>query len=129
MPLRGLRRADQSGGICPRLTRLSRRKLDKCPALESGASLVGALRWDIIEASSSAEYPMPSETKSFTPFPHDWHSSDYVAGWINHDFTRDPERRPVLRQMLAAAQLPPDAALEVLDVGAGYGVVTEEVLR
>src|SRR5262249_54836797 len=46
-----------------------------------------------------------------------------------HDFARDPERRPVLRQMLASAQFPPDAKLDVLDVGAGYGVVTEEVLK
>jgi ubiquinone/menaquinone biosynthesis C-methylase UbiE len=31
--------------------------------------------------------------------------------------------------MLSAAPLPRDAALEVLDVGAGYGVVSEEVLQ
>ena len=72
---------------------------------------------------------MPSETKSFTPFPHDWHSSDYVAGWITHDFARDPERRPLLQQMLSSAPFPRDAELAVLDVGAGYGVVTEEVLN
>src|SRR5436190_9998512 len=31
--------------------------------------------------------------------------------------------------MLAAAPFPRDAAIEVLDVGAGYGAVTEEVLK
>src|SRR5271166_240503 len=72
---------------------------------------------------------MPSNPKSFTPFPHDWHSTDYVSGWITHDFARDPERRPLLRQMLSSAPFPPDAELKVLDVGAGYGVVTEEVLK
>jgi SAM-dependent methyltransferase len=72
---------------------------------------------------------MPSEPKSFTPFPHDWHSTDYVSGWITHDFARDPERRPLLQQMLSSAPFPPDAELKVLDVGAGYGVVTEEVLK
>lgn len=71
---------------------------------------------------------MPSEPSAFRPFPHDWQSADYVAGWIDHDVARDPERRPLLRQMLSSAPYPPDAELEVLDVGAGYGVVTEEVL-
>src|ERR1700755_3102992 len=72
---------------------------------------------------------MPDDTKDFAPFPHDWHSTDYVSGWITHDAARDPERRPLLRQMLSFAPFPPVAKLKVLDVGAGYGVVTEEVLR
>ena len=72
---------------------------------------------------------MPSKAKTFRPFPHDWQSTDYVAGWIDHDVARDPERRPLLRQMLSSASFPPHAELKVLDVGAGYGVVTEEVLR
>src|SRR5205085_7012277 len=61
--------------------------------------------------------------------PHDWHSDRYVADWIVHDTARDPERRPRLQSMLAAAALPRDAELAVLDVGAGYGAVTEEVLK
>jgi trans-aconitate methyltransferase len=71
---------------------------------------------------------MPSREKTFRPFPHDWQSADYVAGWIEHDITRDPERRPLLRRMLAWASFPSTAELRVLDIGAGYGVVTEEVL-
>jgi 2-polyprenyl-3-methyl-5-hydroxy-6-metoxy-1,4-benzoquinol methylase len=71
---------------------------------------------------------MPAQPKTFRPFPHDWHSTDYVSGWITHDVARDPERRPLLRQMLACAPFARDAELNVLDVGAGYGVVTEEVL-
>ena len=61
--------------------------------------------------------------------PHDWHSDQYVADWIVHDTARDPERRPRLQEMLAAAPSPRDAEFEVLDVGAGYGAVTEEVLK
>jgi len=72
---------------------------------------------------------MPDDTTDFTPFPHDWHSTDYVSGWITHDAARDPERRPLLRQMLSFATFPTDAELKVLDVGAGYGVVSEEVLQ
>jgi len=72
---------------------------------------------------------MPAETKEFTLFPHDWHSTDYVAEWIKRDAARDPERRPLLQLMLSSAPFPREAAIDVLDVGAGFGVVTEEVLR
>jgi SAM-dependent methyltransferase len=72
---------------------------------------------------------MPSESQTFRPFPHDWQSTDYVSGWIEHDVARDPERRPLLRKMLSSAPFSHDAELAVLDVGAGYGVVTEEVLK
>ena len=60
---------------------------------------------------------------------HDWHSETYVKDWIDRDMTRDEERRPRIREMIAQASLPRNAALDVLDVGAGYGFVTEEVLR
>jgi trans-aconitate methyltransferase len=72
---------------------------------------------------------MPADTRSFNLVPHDWHSSDYVSEWIRRDITRDHERRPLLQEMLSFAPFPRQAALEVLDVGAGYGVVSEEVLE
>jgi ubiquinone/menaquinone biosynthesis C-methylase UbiE len=72
---------------------------------------------------------MPSEPKTFNPFPHDWQSIDYVSAWITHDVARDAVRRPLLRQMLSCAPFPRESEPDVLDVGAGYGVVTEEVLR
>ena len=72
---------------------------------------------------------MPAETKEFTLFPHDWHSTDYVVEWIKRDAARDPERRPLLQRMLSSAPFPREAEIEVLDVGAGFGVVTEEVLQ
>jgi ubiquinone/menaquinone biosynthesis C-methylase UbiE len=72
---------------------------------------------------------MPAETKEFTLFPHDWQSTDYVDEWIKRDAARDPERRPLLQRMLSLAPFPSDARIEVLDLGAGYGVVSEEVLQ
>jgi ubiquinone/menaquinone biosynthesis C-methylase UbiE len=72
---------------------------------------------------------MPEDTKSFSLYQHDWHSTDYVTEWIIRDASRDPERRPLLRQMLSFAPFPQDAELDVLDVGAGYGAVSEEVLQ
>jgi ubiquinone/menaquinone biosynthesis C-methylase UbiE len=71
---------------------------------------------------------MPPATPEPPHEPHDWHSPVYVDEWIARDVTRDAERRPLLREMLAAAPLAGDAAITVLDVGGGYGVVSEEVL-
>jgi SAM-dependent methyltransferase len=71
---------------------------------------------------------MPSDSRGGLSVPHDWHSNEYVADWIAHDVARDPVRRPLLREMLAAAQFARDARLAVIDVGAGYGAVTEELL-
>ena len=72
---------------------------------------------------------MGATTQSFSIMHHDWHSQSYVEEWIEHDLQRDEERRARLRNMLAAATYPADEAISVLDVGGGYGVVTEEVLR
>src|SRR5215813_5613343 len=62
----------------------------------------------------SARLPMPAEPKGFTLFPHDWHSTDYVAEWIERDASRDPERRPLLQRMLSFVPWPRDAELTVL---------------
>jgi len=71
---------------------------------------------------------MPSDPRGGSRTPHDWHSPQYVADWIAQNEARDPARRQRLREMLAAAPLPREARLAVLDVGAGYGAVTEELL-
>ena len=60
--------------------------------------------------------------------PHDWHSQSYVDDWIKRDATRNEERRPRIREMVAMAPLLRAAPIRVLDVGAGYGFVAEEVL-
>ena len=60
--------------------------------------------------------------------PHDWHSDSYVDDWIKHDVERNDERRPRLKRMMALAPFPHESAISVLDVGAGYGVVTDELL-
>jgi SAM-dependent methyltransferase len=60
---------------------------------------------------------------------HDWHSRGYVDNWIERDVTRDNVRRPLLQEMLTVAPFAPEAEISVLDVGAGYGLVSEQVLR
>jgi ubiquinone/menaquinone biosynthesis C-methylase UbiE len=72
---------------------------------------------------------MPTRRANFRIFPHDWHSTAYVSEWIARDVTRDDERRPEIQRMLAAAPFARDLPICVLDVGAGYGVVTEEVFK
>ncbi|MGA8756809.1 MAG: class I SAM-dependent methyltransferase [Stellaceae bacterium] len=72
---------------------------------------------------------MSSETRGIAVDHHDWHSPNYVEEWITRDLSRDEERRLRLRQMLAAAPFAAEAEITVLDVGGGYGVVTDEVLR
>jgi SAM-dependent methyltransferase len=72
---------------------------------------------------------MPSDRPGGLSRPHDWHSTEYVADWIAQDAGRDPVRRPRLREMLQAAPFPAEAPLRVLDIGAGYGAVTEELLQ
>ena len=71
---------------------------------------------------------MPPATEETPHEKHDWHSPSYVEEWIARDLARDAERRTRLREMLCAAPLARDAAITVLDVGGGYGVVSEEVL-
>lgn len=72
---------------------------------------------------------MPAKAHPFHTREHDWHSRDYVDQWIDKDVTRDAERRPVLSTMMSFAPFAKTDAIRALDVGAGYGVVTAEVLR
>ena len=60
---------------------------------------------------------------------HKWHSQEYVEEWIASRIQLDEERRPRIREMLSYSSLLPDEAVHVLDIGGGYGVVTEEVLQ
>lgn len=72
---------------------------------------------------------MASMQRDFSATEHDWHSDTYVDWWIERDAGREAVRRARLRAMLALTPYAPDAAIEVLDIGGGYGVLTEEVLR
>ena len=59
---------------------------------------------------------------------HDWHSSTYVDQWVTSDETRDEERIAVLRRMLHQIPHGVESDLLILDVGAGYGLLSEQVL-
>ena len=79
----------------------------------------------------------PTSSKSTTPrhathigadAEHDWHSPDYVTYWMTKDRGRNERRRPLLDRMMAGAAFDKTAAIRVLDVGGGYGAVSERVL-
>jgi tRNA (cmo5U34)-methyltransferase len=59
---------------------------------------------------------------------HDWHSAEYVDGWISNDVTHDDIRRPKLRSVARALGFAPEDRVRVLDVGGGYGVFSAEIL-
>jgi SAM-dependent methyltransferase len=60
---------------------------------------------------------------------HDWHSREYVDHWINDDIMRDGLRRPLFQEALGYVPFSREAEIDVLDVGAGYGLFAEEVLK
>ena len=60
---------------------------------------------------------------------HDWHSPQYVEEWIASATQRDEERRSILRRVVSLIPHEPDAAIRVLDVGAGYGALSAQVLE
>ena len=60
---------------------------------------------------------------------HDWHSQDYVSGWISKDRGRGARRGPLFQRMIDGMPFAKDAEFRVIDVGGGYGAVSEAVLR
>jgi 2-polyprenyl-3-methyl-5-hydroxy-6-metoxy-1,4-benzoquinol methylase len=60
---------------------------------------------------------------------HDWHSPDYVSGWIARDLDRQNDRQRIIERLIAAIPFARDRGLAVLDVGGGSGVLTEAVLK
>jgi ubiquinone/menaquinone biosynthesis C-methylase UbiE len=72
---------------------------------------------------------MTEENDSFPIADHDWQSQSYVEKWIRQDIPRHAARRLRLREMLSLASLAQAGDIAVLDVGGGYGIVSEEVLR
>lgn len=57
---------------------------------------------------------------------HDWHSASYVHEWIAG--YEEQDRDATLHRITHLIPFEPDAAIRVLDVGGGWGPVTEVVL-
>jgi SAM-dependent methyltransferase len=60
---------------------------------------------------------------------HHWDSPDYVRSWVARDASRQSERSGIIERMVAAAPFPRDAAIRILDVGGGSGVISGAFLE
>ena len=60
---------------------------------------------------------------------HDWQSAEYAQSWVADAEARDPNRTDQLALLARLIPRPHDAPIRVLDMGAGYGIVTRNVLE
>ena len=52
-----------------------------------------------------------------------WDSADYVRDWLARDAGRHAERAPIIARLIEDVPFARDAAIEVLDVGVGAGMI------
>jgi tRNA (cmo5U34)-methyltransferase len=60
---------------------------------------------------------------------HDWESSDYVSRWAERQKQREPNRQEPFRVMAETLPYKKQAEIRILDLGAGYGGLTQFLLR
>jgi len=60
---------------------------------------------------------------------HDWSSKEYVRDWAKCQDRYEDERRPQFQMIADAIPFSRDGAIRILDVGAGYGALTQFLLE
>jgi ubiquinone/menaquinone biosynthesis C-methylase UbiE len=60
--------------------------------------------------------------------PHDWHSSDYVSKWAEGQDQKEQDRQEPFRLMAETIPYDKNSRIKILDVGAGYGALTQFLL-
>ena len=60
---------------------------------------------------------------------HDWSSKEYVRDWATRQDRYEEERRPQFQMIADAIPFTREAAIQILDVGAGYGALTQFLLE
>jgi ubiquinone/menaquinone biosynthesis C-methylase UbiE len=60
---------------------------------------------------------------------HDWESSDYVSGWAKRQEDREAGRLDAFCVLAKTIPYDKKAAIKILDLGAGYGGLTQLLLR
>jgi len=60
---------------------------------------------------------------------HDWSSKEYVRDWATSQDRYEDERRPQFQTIADAIPFSRDAAIQILDMGAGYGALTQFLLE
>ena len=61
--------------------------------------------------------------------PEQWQEREFVDKWVTRDDGRQDQRDPLVRATVEAAPFPPDRAIRILDVGAGYGILSRQLLE
>lgn len=59
---------------------------------------------------------------------HDWSSKAYVRDWAERQDRYEDERRPQFQMIADAVPFAREAAIHILDVGGGYGALTQFLL-
>jgi hypothetical protein len=52
---------------------------------------------------------------------HDWDSREYVSDWAKRQDKRETDRQELFRLIAKTLPYDNDAAIHILDLGAGYG--------
>jgi ubiquinone/menaquinone biosynthesis C-methylase UbiE len=60
---------------------------------------------------------------------HDWHSPDYVAQWAEGQDPKEKDRQEPFRLMAKLIPYDKEQPIKILDVGAGYGALTQFLLK
>jgi ubiquinone/menaquinone biosynthesis C-methylase UbiE len=60
---------------------------------------------------------------------HDWSSREYVRTWAERQDERQFEREAIFRALADVLSSDPEAAIRFLDLGAGYGALTQFLLE
>ena len=60
---------------------------------------------------------------------HDWESPDYVSSWAKRQETREAGRQEAFRVLAETIPYEKNAPIKILDLGAGYGGLTQFLLR
>lgn len=60
---------------------------------------------------------------------HDWNSPDYVSQWAEHQDEGEVDRQEPFRLMAKTIPYDQEAPIKILDLGAGYGALTQFLLN
>src|SRR5215470_12992641 len=60
---------------------------------------------------------------------HDWSSRQYVSQWATDQDQREVDRQKIFRLIAKTVPYDKEASIKILDVGAGYGALTQFLLK
>ena len=60
---------------------------------------------------------------------HDWSSKEYVRDWATRQDRYEEERQPQFQMIADAIPFTRGGAIQILDVGAGYGALAQFLLE